>query len=106
MKKLSIVCLLFLLCSCGSGRNDFSGEILRQGEDLPAVFDPPEGFSFGANSCKSPLVDPRDGTQIIMIRSTGTMGEYDPPDGKYGLKRNELLRINCQTGEIYGVVRR
>lgn len=106
MKKIGIICFVFLFCSCGSGRNDFSGEILRQGEDLPVNFHPPEGFAFEENSCKSPLIDPRDGTQIMMIRSTGSMGEYDPPEGKYGLKRNELLRINCQTGEVYGVVRR
>ena len=106
MRKLGIISLLLILCSCGSGRNDFSGKILREGEDLPANFTPPEGFAFEENSCKSPLIDPRDGTEIIMVRSTGTIGEYDPPEGKYGLGRNELLRINCQTGEVYGVVKR
>lgn len=56
--------------------------------------------------CRSPMVDPRDGTQLRMVRSGIGQADYEAPDGRYGVAEGELLRIECATGRAVGVVRR
>ncbi|UJH91725.1 hypothetical protein LZ575_03310 [Antarcticibacterium sp. 1MA-6-2] len=109
MKKISLLfyafVVLFLSAGCGAGNSTFS-EISRAPEDVPDAFVLQEGVVFDENSCKSPLIDPRDGTQLMIIRSSNSIGDYLGPEGKYGLRRKELLRINCKTGEVIGIVKR
>lgn len=98
--------LLFFLVSCGSTSNSFTQEqVLRSGRDVPAYFESPIGIP-DERVCKSPLTDPRDGTKISFIRSVWPMADYEVPSGKYGVESNELLRVNCETGEVVGIVRK
>ena len=57
--------------------------------------------------CRNPLLDPRDGTRLELVRSTaGTRGDYEVTAGRYGVGPRELLRVDCTTGAAIGVVRR
>lgn len=100
--------LLFFLVSCGSASNSFNQEqVLRSAKDTPAHFDSPVSIS-GERVCKSLLTDPRDGTStsISFIRSEFPMADYEVTNGKYGVESDELLRVNCETGEVVGIVRK
>ena len=55
---------------------------------------------------RSPMVDPRDGTKLILERSEQGYGDYAVPAGKYGVAANELLRLNTSTGSALGIVKR
>jgi len=58
-------------------------------------------------TCRSPLVDPGDGTRLVLVRSLrGTRGDYEVPPGRYGVGRDELLRVDCSSGAVIGVVPR
>lgn len=96
-----------LLFGCGSASNASMDAVLRPAENTPAVFEPALGLKLGGNACKSPMLDPRNETEIRMIRSFGAgVGDYEVPNGMYGVERGELLRINCNTGEVVGIVRK
>jgi hypothetical protein len=81
---------------------------VRMATDVPERFESPAGTSMGNSACLSPLTDPRDGTTIIMQTSFGKegVGDYVVPGGKYGVENGELLRINCATGEVVGIVKK
>jgi hypothetical protein len=70
---------------------------LATGTHHPAVAD---------GLCHSPLVDPRDGTQLKMASASNGKGDYEAPAGRYGLAADELLRIDCATGVAVGRVSR
>ncbi|SOC80191.1 hypothetical protein SAMN06296241_1736 [Salinimicrobium sediminis] len=102
-------CLLLLLLSCGTTSSTRSMKsIERQAMDVPDRFEAPAGVERTSNACISPLTDPRDGTTIKMVTSFSgeEVGDYSVPAGKYGVEANELLRINCRTGEVLGIVKR
>ncbi|SRR5690606_3552427 len=102
--KLLTILLIGLAVGCASvsgGQNT----ILRQAENTPETFSPPPGITLDEQSCKSPMIDSRDGTQIIMVSSLGSEGNYRVPPGKYGVKKGELLRLDCATGKVIGVVK-
>ncbi|WP_373058868.1 hypothetical protein [Zunongwangia sp. H14] len=94
-----------LLPGCSTSRG-FETKEIRQVASIPERFLPVAGIQLEDGACKSPLVDPEDGTEITIVESMSGKGYYKAPNGKYGLKGNELLRINCQTGEVLGVVRK
>lgn len=107
---ISALMLLFLV-SCGTTPNTGTRSmtsIERQASDVPARFEAPIGIERTSNACVTPLTDPRDGTTIKLITSFGDqeVGDYEVPPGRYGVEENELLRINCRTGDIMGIVRR
>ncbi|GAA4324008.1 hypothetical protein GCM10023115_53060 [Pontixanthobacter gangjinensis] len=89
---------------CGSSQS-FEDKSLSAASDVPEAFQPKQGVKFEDNACKSPLVDPRDGTEIIMVSAQGGKGDYRVPSGMYGVGNRELLRLNCNTGQVIGVVR-
>ena len=60
----------------------------------------------GGEDCQNPMIDPRDGAALILIRSSGGHGDYQAPVARYGVRRGELLRIECGTGRVVGIVRR
>lgn len=109
MKKillsLQMLCLLLLL-SCGPGQSTMESNILRPAFGAPDEFEAAGGMSLDDDSCRSPLVDPRDDTRIIMFRSGSGTGDYEVPEGKYGVRKGELLRVNCETGEVLGIVKK
>lgn len=79
---------------------------VRTAKDTPEQFSTPAGLAWGANACLNPIIDPADGTELILVQSTGEgLGDYRVQGGKYGVNKGELLRINCRTGEVVGVVR-
>jgi len=71
------------------------GEINGPGTSEPA----PGG------ACRSPMVDPRDGTRLTLERSREGHGDYIVDIGRYGARPGDLLRIDCATGQPVGLVR-
>lgn len=106
MKKIIYLLLIFSMYSCGTSVPAVMGDIIRQPQNTPDAFIPQQGVGLDANSCKSPMIDPRDGTEIRFVRSEGGVGDYKVPNGKYGINENELLRLYCETGKVAGVVRK
>ena len=99
---LALVFLSFTL-SCTTTRSGSQSHIiLRQAENTPDAFSPPEGMTLDENSCKNPMIDRRDGTEIIMISAKNGEGTYKVPSGKYGVNKGELLRLDCRTGKVLG----
>lgn len=95
--------IIILILGCSGSRT--GDPIIRTAEDLPARFETPAGTSWGGNSCRDPIVDPVDGSELVLVRSHAGLGDYSPEIGKYGVGPGELLRINCTTGEAIGIVR-
>lgn len=56
--------------------------------------------------CHNPMVDPKDGAKLTLVRSSNGMGDYDVPEGRYGVGRGQLLRLDCANGRPMGVVTR
>jgi hypothetical protein len=52
------------------------------------------------------MVDPRDGTRLRFIRVVGGRGDYEVPEGRYGTGTTGVLRLECNTGRVVGVVPR
>lgn len=98
--------IFLLLMSCGSMSTPSmtDSDVVRMPVDAPDKFE--AATAFDGTSCVSPLVDPRDGTEITFVRSTSGMADYEVPNGKYGVRKNELLRANCTNGEVVGIVKR
>lgn len=89
-------CLFLLFISCSSSR---SGDIMvRTAEGVPTRFDTPAGTEWGGTSCENPIIDPVDGTELVLMQSRAGLGDYTVQNGKYGVQSGELLRINCTTG--------
>jgi hypothetical protein len=57
-------------------------------------------------ACHNPMIDPRDGAFLILVRSAGGHGDYQVPVARYGVRKGELLRIECGTGLVVGIVKR
>lgn len=106
MKKIIFLLLSLSIFSCGTSVPAIKGDIIRQAQNTPDAFIAPQGMVVEAKTCKSPMIDPRTGLEINLIRSQGGVGDYKVPDGQYGLKNKELLRLYCETGKIAGVVKK
>lgn len=79
--------------------------------DTPVRFEPTDpalrlspGDTLAGSGCLSPLVDPRTGARYPLVRSGGTAGDYRVPEGRYGARAGQLLRVACNTGEARGLV--
>lgn len=86
---------------------------LRMAVDAPERFEPPPtrarlepADTLPGGGCLSPMTDPRDGTEARLVRSWVRHGDYEVPTGRYGVGDGELLRLECNTGGVAGVVRR
>lgn len=66
-----------------------------------AVAFPPRGAG-----CRNPMIDPRDGTRIRLVRSGSEQGDYAVADERYGVGPGEWLRLDCATGRVIGIVSR
>ncbi|MGY5847654.1 hypothetical protein ACW6QP_09555 [Salegentibacter sp. HM20] len=106
--KISLVSLvlILMLAGCSATTSPLQNDIIRQAENVPQNFQTEAGVSFDANSCKSPLIDPRDNTQIKFVRAERGVADYEVPSGKYGVKNKELLRVYCADGKVAGIVKR
>lgn len=99
-------------CSLGPAGTFPPSASARQASDVPARFEPLEpaarvapGDTIGGSGCVSPMVDPRDGTPVRLVRSLGGLGDYEAPAARYGGGPTELLRLECNTGAVIGIVR-
>ena len=109
-------CLLVLIglasAGCSIGLSSGSG-VVRPAEDVPNHFEPKNpdarimpADTIAGSGCLSPMVDPRDGTEIGFLRSDQEYADYAVPGRMYGVGTGELLRLECNTGRVLGVVRR
>lgn len=79
----------------------------RPATGVPEQFGPPGLADREASAaCWNPMTDPRDGTAIRMARSSAGRGDYEVPPGRYGVREGELLRLDCTSGRVIGIVRR
>lgn len=106
-RALASVALL-LAAACAASSAPFGGMEVRPADDTPPAFATEDG-TIPVEACRSPLVDPRDQTRLRLIRSAPLgathYGDYEVPvTGRYGVGRDELLRVNCETGQALGVV--
>lgn len=83
------------------------------GTDLPDRFEPlteaqriQPGDTLAGGGCLSPMVDPRTDDRYLLVRSDMGQGDYRVPDGRYGADADQLLRLDCNTGEPLGLVPR
>ncbi len=80
---------------------------IRAALDCPKQFAAKgSGTTLSPDMARSPMVDPNDGTEIILVRSDRGWGDYQVPAGRYGVKPGELLRLETATGRVIGVVRK
>ncbi len=100
-------------CAFGVGGSFPSDASARSAEDVPLRFEPPDprervmpGDTIAGNGCRSPMVDPRDGTRIVFLRSADQRADYAVAGGRYGVTEHELLRLDCNTGTVVGIVER
>ena len=103
--------------ACAATNSSVSSErrdalVVRTARGLPPRFEPSrkelrlaDGDTIAGPGCVSPLADPRDGTELRFIHSTW-YGDYEIPPGRYGSNPGEVLRIECNTGRVIGLVRR
>lgn len=102
------------LAACSIGGNGSMGAVASPAPvSAPAHFVPLDAAKLIApadttagNGCLSPLKDPTKDIQIILIRSESGLGDYLAPSGSYGIPDGRLLRIDCNTGSVVGLVRR
>jgi hypothetical protein len=100
--------LLVLATGCATERTvlpatspDLPDRFLIGTYDSDVTTDPTPGAA-----CRSPLVDPRDGTRLTLFESEPGRGLYEVPDGRYGVDDEHLLQVDCGTGRVLGIVRR
>ena len=103
------------LVACTSGRGSMAGGIVAEAKDLPDHFmvavsglaqreEPKEG------GCRNPMVDPRDGTELNLMRSKDGIGDYQvlgeqySLGSRYGVDSRHYLRVDCATGRALGIV--
>lgn len=102
---LGVVAGIALAGCVSAGTADFPTDVMA----TPASGVPP-AFEFAvppaANTCRNPGTDPRDGTRITLVRSRAERGDYEVPAGRYGVSGSQLLRLDCATGAVVGIVPR
>ncbi len=104
------------LAACASGRGSMAGGIVAKAEDVPDHFmvpvsglskmeEPKEG-----EGCRNPMVDPRNGTTLNLMRSKDGAGDYQVLGeqyalaSRYGVDPRHYLRVDCATGKALGIV--
>jgi hypothetical protein len=107
----TVVCILVagLLAACGAAmQRGASDAVLRQPQDPPARFVTADGVA-AEDGCRMTMIDPRDQTWVRLARSAqygmSYRGDYEVTTGRYGVQQGELLRLDCSTGEVIGIVR-
>jgi len=108
----TLAAITLLLAACATGGTPFDAPVLRPATDTPVRFrlDPAVGEQVGdtipGTGCRSPLVDPRSGVRLTMVRSAVELADYAVEGDFYEVGPDELLRVRCRTGEPVGVVKR
>jgi hypothetical protein len=113
--SLLALTLLLPMAACAARSTYPAGAPARAASDTPPRFmvgaldpggettEPQPGVG-----CRNPMVDPRDGTRLTLVLSQagadGEIGDYAVPEGRYGVGPGELLRLECGTGRVVGIV--
>lgn len=105
MKRLWVFLIMGCVMGCKTTDTWSESAVLRTPESDLTVGLPP-GIEPQDNACQSPLIDVETGAQLILMRSANGLGDYQVQERSYGLEQGELLRIECRTRVIIGVVRR
>jgi hypothetical protein len=104
------------LVACASGTSSTGGGTATEGRDLPDHFlVSVSGLARGSEpkageGCRSPLIDPRNGTVLNLVRSKDGVGDYQVMDAdyallsRYGVDSRHTLRVDCATGKALGIV--
>jgi hypothetical protein len=104
------------LAACASGRGSMAGGIVAEAKDLPDHFmvavsglsqreEPRAG-----QGCRNPIVDPRNGIELNLMRSKDGIGDYQvlgeqySLGSRYGVDPRHYLRVDCATGKALGIV--
>ena len=107
LRKSLIVTGFAIFLGCGSSNTIAeNADILRPASDAPESFSAIFATPVGDKDCQSRLVDPIDQVELILVKSFDGIGDYLVPPGKYRMSSDELLRINCRTGKVIGVVKK
>jgi hypothetical protein len=105
-----------MLAACASGTSSMAGAIVAEAKDLPDHFmvsasglsqmeEPKAG-----EGCRNPLIDPRNGTTLNLMRSKDGIGDYQvlgeqyALGSRYGVDPRHYLRLDCATGKALGIV--
>lgn len=104
MKRILLVLALIIFAGCGSSGTTQDPDLLRPATDAPESFIPVFATTSDNNECQSRLVDPVEQVELVLIRALGEVGDYVVPAGRYGVAADELLRIECRSGKVIGVV--
>ena len=110
LAALGFMVAAWLLAGCASSHHAWSRNLpIQPAMDVPTHFlvqahggkteEPAPG------SCRNPMIDPRDATRIVLVRSSEGRGYYRVPAGRYGVHPGELLLLECGTGRVIGVVK-
>lgn len=109
--SLALVLVSSLLAACAT--SDFGSQrTLRPAREAPDRFvvgtftGTETREAVAGEGCRSPMVDPRDGTRLRLVRSSRDVGDYAVPDGRYGVGGGEYLRLDCDTGAALGIASR
>jgi hypothetical protein len=104
------------LVACATGRGSMAGGIVAEAKDLPDHFmvvvsglaqreEPKAG-----EGCRNPMVDPRNGTELNLMRSKDGIGDYQvlgeqySVGSRYSVDSRHYLRVDCATGKALGIV--
>lgn len=111
--RLFSLLLIPWITGCYAGMSSGSAGVQRAAEDVPNQFEPKNpdarimpADTIAGSGCLSPMVDPRDGTEVGFLRSDKEYADYAVPGRMYGVGARELLRLECNTGRVLGIVRR
>jgi hypothetical protein len=109
-RRIGFLILVAALAGCSATHHGGANAMISPAIDTPTHFlvegsggkteEPAPG------KCRNPMIDPRDGTRIALERSSEDRGYYRVPVGRYGVRRGELLLIECGTGRVIGIVKR
>lgn len=108
MRRPPALLLLAALCGCGVS-SSFSATP-RPVQATPEAFAVDTTFHRTVTvappgTCLTHLVDPRDGTTLVLDRAHEGIGDFVvTPADRYGLRPNERLRVACATGTPLGAV--
>lgn len=106
---LMLVASILLIAGCATSGFPYDREA-RSATDIPDHFvvgthgTTETTAPDGSEGCRNPMVDPRTGTRLRLVRSVANRGDYQVPDSRYGAGSGELLRLDCSTGRVIGIV--
>ena len=98
-------------CAIGLSGSFPADASARPASEAPIRFEPADRSArlvpvdtIAGSGCLNPMIDPRDNTPVRLVRAISPRGDYAVPAGRYGARTGELLRLDCNTGGVIGLV--